>query len=159
MSTSWASSLIYVDEDRSYVPLMYMFKLNILCLYYVLIYFADVLNTAKCWFLISFSRFLMLKYHSWLVQALGSGEAFQSLLPTLLFWDVVLVQPNHSILSTDLCRFKSIVGIGVGAGAYILAKFAVSHLLTHLSYNCLYSDYLFRMMLWAVFSLCVCLWL
>lgn len=24
-------------------------------------------------------------------------------------------------------RFKSIVGIGVGAGAYILAKFAVSH--------------------------------
>lgn len=25
-------------------------------------------------------------------------------------------------------RFKSIVGIGVGAGAYVLAKFAVSHL-------------------------------
>lgn len=28
-----------------------------------------------------------------------------------------------------LSRFKSIVGIGVGAGAYILAKFAVSHIL------------------------------
>lgn len=31
-----------------------------------------------------------------------------------------------------LFRFKSIVGIGVGAGAYILAKFAVSLILTHL---------------------------
>lgn len=30
------------------------------------------------------------------------------------------------ILVINLFRFKSIVGIGVGAGAYILAKFAVS---------------------------------
>ncbi len=42
-------------------------------------------------------------------------------------------------------RFKSIVGIGVGAGAYILAKFAVSLILTLLPCTVLYPDYLFRM--------------
>lgn len=42
--------------------------------------------------------------------------------------------PSHlpsmwSWISSDLLRFKSIVGIGVGAGAYVLAKFAVSRTL------------------------------
>lgn len=46
-------------------------------------------------------------------------------------------------------RFKSIVGIGVGAGAYVLAKFAVSHVMGFYSFFFFFCKYNFR-------RVCVC---
>lgn len=84
---------------------------------------------------------------------------FQPVLPTIPFCNIEYRNTRLSQHSLYLCsihtidsnvwlfifktlpltdqwsfRFKSIVGIGVGAGAYILAKFAVSHILILLIY-------------------------
>lgn len=70
---------------------------------------------------------------SWTV-FVGSHVSVDALSSDLFVQNEYICSCDYRQILSLSCSFQSIIGIGVGAGPYVLAKFAVSELHKHITY-------------------------